>query len=112
MLSTAIYTHFSHRPAAFTKAIATRELRGRVGFAGVSITDSLQTTAAASFGGPAKVGVAAAKAGVDLLLFTGESAASKAGHALREKLRAGSLKRAAFEGSVNRVLRLRAKLGE
>src|SRR5215218_5705378 len=31
MLSTAIYTHFSHRPAAFTKAIATRELRGHIG---------------------------------------------------------------------------------
>jgi beta-N-acetylhexosaminidase len=112
MLSTAIYTHFSHRPAAFTKAIATRELRDRVGFAGVSITDSLQTTAAASFGGPAKVGVAAAKAGVDLLLFTGEKAASQAGHALREKLRNRTLERAVFEGSVNRVLRLRAKLGE
>jgi beta-N-acetylhexosaminidase len=112
MLSTAIYTHFSHRPAAFTKAIATRELRDRVGFGGVSITDSLQTTAAASFGGPAKVGVAAAKAGADLLLFAREKAASQAGQALREKLKAGALKRAAFEDSVNRVLRLRAKVGE
>jgi beta-N-acetylhexosaminidase len=112
MLSTAIYTHFSNRPAAFTNAIATRELRERVGFAGVSITDSLQTTAAASFGGPAKVGVAAAKAGADLLLYTGERAASRAGHALREKLKAGALERSTFETSVNRVLRLRAKLGE
>jgi len=112
MLSTAIYTHFSHRPAAFTKAIATRELRERVGFGGVSITDSLETTAAANFGGPAKVGVAAANAGADLLLFTGEKAASQAGRALREKLRNGALERPAFEDSVNRVLRLRAKLGK
>jgi beta-N-acetylhexosaminidase len=112
MLSTAIYTHFSHRPGAFTKSIATGELRQRVGFKGVSITDALETTSAADFGRPAKVAVAAAGAGADLLLYTGDGAAAKAGDALREKLRKGSLKRAPFERSVNRVLRLRAKLGE
>ena len=112
MLSTAIYTHFSHRPGAFTKSIATGELRHRVGFTGVSITDALETTSAGDFGGPAKVGVAAAKAGADLLLYTDEDAAARAGHALREKLRKGSLKRSAFESSVNRVLELRAELGK
>jgi beta-N-acetylhexosaminidase len=112
MLSTAIYTHFSHRPAAFTRKIATGELRRRVGFKGVSITDALETTSAGDFGGPAKVGVAAADAGADLLLYTGDDAASRAGDALREKLRKGKLKRARFERSVNRVLRLRAKLGK
>lgn len=111
MLSTAIYTAFSHRPGAFTKSIATRELRHQVGFKGVSITDALETTSAADFGGPAKVGVAAAKAGADLLLYTDDDAAAKAGHALRERLRKDHLKRAPFERSVNRVLRLRAKLG-
>jgi beta-N-acetylhexosaminidase len=111
MLSTAIYTHFSHRPGAFTKSIATGELRQRVGFKGVSITDALETTSAGDFGGPAKVGVAAAKAGADLLLYTRDNAAAKAGQALREKLRKGALKRQPFERSVNRVLRLRAKLG-
>ena len=112
MLSTAIYTHFSHRPAAFTRKIATGELRHHVGFAGVSITDALQTTSAAHFGGPAKVGVAAAKAGADLLLYTDGGAAARAGHALRERLRKGKLERGRFERSVNRVLRLRAKLGK
>jgi beta-N-acetylhexosaminidase len=111
MLSTAIYTHFSHRPGAFTKSIATGELRHRVGFKGVSITDALETTSAGDFGGPAKVGVAAAKAGADLLLYTGDNAAAKAGHALREKLRKRALKREPFKRSVNRVLRLRTKLG-
>jgi beta-glucosidase-like glycosyl hydrolase len=57
------------------------------------------------------VGVAAAKAGADLLLYTDDDAAAKAGHALRERLRKDHLKRAPFERSVNRVLRLRAKLG-
>jgi beta-N-acetylhexosaminidase len=111
MLSTAIYTRFSHRPGAFTKSIATRELRHQVGFKGVSITDALETTSAADFGGPAKVGVAAAKAGADLLLYTNDDAAAKAGRALRERLRKGALERADFERSVNRVLRLRGELG-
>jgi beta-N-acetylhexosaminidase len=109
MLSTAIYTHFSKRPAAFTRKIAAGELRRRVGFKGVSVTDALETTAAANFGGPAKVGVAAAEAGADLLLYTGNDAAARAGRALRNKLRNGGLKRSRFERSVNRVLRLRAK---
>jgi len=112
MLSTAIYTHFSHRPAAFTRKIATGELRRRVGFKGVSITDALETTSAADFGGPAKAGVAAAEAGADLLLYTGDGAASRASNALREKLRKGALKRSRFERSVNRVLKLRAQLGK
>jgi beta-N-acetylhexosaminidase len=112
MISNAIYTHFSHRPAAFTKSIATGELRGRIGFGGVSITDTLEATSVKSFAGPAKAGVAAAKAGVDLLLYTHDDPAAKAGHALRERLRKGSLKRSDFERSADRVLRLRAKLGK
>jgi len=112
MLSTAIYTHFSHKPAAFSKKIATDELRRRVGFKGVSITDALETTSAANFGGPAKVGVAAADAGADLLLYTGDDAAAKAGQALQKQLKNGGLNRAKAERSVNRVLRLRAGLGK
>ena len=110
MLSTAIYTHFSHRPGAFTKSIATGELREHVGFKGVSITDALETTSAADFGGPANVAFAAANAGADLLLYTDDDAAARAERALRERLRKGSLKRSDFERSANRVLRLRAKL--
>jgi hypothetical protein len=55
MLSTGIYTHFSRKPAAFSRQIATRELRDRLGwFAGVSISDTLETVSARHFGGPAK----------------------------------------------------------
>jgi beta-N-acetylhexosaminidase len=43
MLSTAIYPAFSPKPAAFARPIATGELRGRLGFEGVSITDALDT---------------------------------------------------------------------
>ena len=63
MLSTAIYPAFSPSPAAFARPIATGELRARLGFEGVSITDALDTVAVRDFGGPAKAGLAAARAG-------------------------------------------------
>ena len=47
MLSTAIYPAFSPKPAAFAPPIATGELRQRLGFAGVSITDALDSVAVA-----------------------------------------------------------------
>ncbi len=52
MLSTAIYPALSPLPAAFSPQIATGELRDRLGFEGVSITDALETVAVRSYGGP------------------------------------------------------------
>jgi beta-N-acetylhexosaminidase len=111
MLSTAIYPDLSQRPAAFSPEIATGELRHVVGFEGVSITDALQSAAAKAFGGPARVGPAAARAGTDLLLFRQYKGAAQAGAALRSALRAKQLRRSDFEPSVQRVLDLRADLG-
>ena len=110
MLSTAIYPAFSDRPAAFTRAIATGELRDRLGFEGVSITDALETPAVEDFGGTAKVAVAGARAGADLLLFARLGPAERAWKALVAKLRAGALDRAEFEAATQRVLDLRAGL--
>jgi beta-N-acetylhexosaminidase len=112
MLSTAVYTHFSKQPAIATKKIATRELRRRIGFAGVSITDALETPSVDHFGGPVPVGVDSAKAGTDLLLYTDDHDAAKAGQALQKQLKNGGLKRSKAERSVNRTLRLRARLGK
>jgi beta-glucosidase-like glycosyl hydrolase len=66
---------------------------------------------AREFGGPAKVGLAAARAGTDLLLFTDHHAAARAGRALRRRLRSGALTRPRFERSVQRVLDLRSRIG-
>jgi beta-N-acetylhexosaminidase len=110
MLSTAIYPALSPDPAAFSRQIATGELRRRLGFAGVSITDALDTVAVRAFGGPAKSGVAAARAGSDLLLFTDLPAAERAWRALAMKLRDGALDREEFEASAQRVLDLRREL--
>jgi beta-N-acetylhexosaminidase len=110
MLSTAIYPALSPLPAAFSPAIAGAELRGRLGFRGVSVTDALETVAVHAFGGPAAAGVAAASAGADLLLFTDLGTAEAAADALVRHLRRGRLRRAPFEASAGRVLRLRASL--
>jgi beta-N-acetylhexosaminidase len=110
MLSTAIYPALSPDPAAFSRAIATTELRGRLGFDGVSVTDALETVAARAYGGPAKAGVVAVRAGTDLLLFVDLAGAEAAGRALVAKLRAGALRREQFEASAQRVLDLRRDL--
>ncbi len=111
MLSTAIYPAFSDRPAAFARPIATAELRGRLGFEGVSVTDALGTVAGEDFGGPAVAGLAAVRAGVDLLLFNDLNGAEAGWKALTAQLRARKLPRAEFEAAAQRVLDLRAELG-
>lgn len=110
MLSTAIYPAFSDDPAAFTRSIVTGELRNRLGFDGVTITDALETPAVEDFGSTAKAAAAGARAGVDLLLFARLGPAERAWRTLVEKLRAGKLDRGEFEDSVQRVLDLRAQL--
>jgi beta-N-acetylhexosaminidase len=111
MMSNAIYPAFSERPAVFSEALATGELRKRLGFDGVSISDALNAAAAEAFGGPAKAARAAAAAGTDLLLFRNYKSAIRAGAALRAALRSRALPRAQFERSAQRVLDLRADLG-
>lgn len=112
MLSTAIYPAFSPKPAAFARPIATGELRSRLGFRGVSITDALETVAVRDFGGAASAGTAAARAGTDLLLFADFREAARARRALWLGLRSGAFDRGTFEVSVGRVLRLRHGLAD
>jgi beta-N-acetylhexosaminidase len=110
MLSTATYPAFSNRPAAFTKRIATGELRGRLGFRGVTITDSLGGAAVAEFGGQREAAVDGAAAGDDLLLFD-DLPSALAGHkALVKQLHVGALKRPPFLAAAGRVLALRRGL--
>jgi beta-N-acetylhexosaminidase len=110
MMSIAIYPAFSERPAVFSRVLATGELRERLGFEGVSISDALQAVAAQAFGGPAKIARAAAAAGTDLLLFRDYRASARAGAALRAALRARVLPKGEFVASAQRVLDLRAGL--
>lgn len=110
MLGLATYTAFGDRPAALSPKIATGELRGRLGFEGVSITDSLDAAAAQSFAGRERVAIAAAGAGSDLLLYGDWRTAREVSRPLRQRVTSGKLDRGDFEASVERVLALRRGL--
>lgn len=110
MVGTAIYPAFSRKPAAFERKIVTGELRNRLGFKGVTITDALGTVAARAFGGPRRLTPAAVRAGMDLMLFTDSRDALKGQDAMADRVRSKKLDSAAFRRSVDRVLRLRARL--
>ncbi len=110
MVGTAIYPAFGPRPAAFEKKIVTGELRRRLGYRGVTVTDALGTVAARDFGPPRKLTVAAARAGMDLMLFTDFRNALKGQDSITDRLKAGKISPKQFRRSVDRILRLRARL--
>ncbi len=111
MLSTAVYTALdAAHPAALSRRIATGELRRRMGFRGVSVSDDLDTPALAASGGTATVAVTAARAGTDMLIFVGQAAGPRAARGIASALASGALARPAAERSVARILALRAAL--
>jgi len=113
MTATAAYPALddARTPAMFSRPVVTGELRERLGFAGVALTDDLQVPAVGRFGPPGRRALLAAGAGNDLLLFAQDEAAGAAAvDALEEAYASGRLPRAEHEASVARVLALRASL--
>lgn len=111
MTSTAVYPALSPRPALLSPAAVNGELRGHLGFRGVSITDDLNVPGLRPFGPPQRLGLLAAQAGNDLLLYAGGySAAASSYESLVSAAQAGQLNPAATRASVRRVLALRASL--
>ncbi len=114
MVSWAVYPALDPgRPAGLSRVIVGGELRQRLGFGGVTITDALEAGALRAFGTIQNRGLLAAQAGMDLLLcseqnFTeGEQAAT----GLENGYRDGQLGHTAFTAALQRVLALRASLG-
>ena len=111
MISSARYPALGgDLPASQDREVATDELRGRLGFEGVSITDSLEAPGATAGASPATVATRAAAAGSDILLYVHCDAGVKAAATLRDALDSGTLDRAEFERSVDRILALRSTL--
>jgi beta-N-acetylhexosaminidase len=111
MLATAVYRALDNLPAAFSKRWIGEELRDRLGFRGVTISDDLQTPAVASFGSIRERAVRAAKAGIDVPLFVGTYRASaQAAEGLVAAARGGVLSPADLDETAQRVLRLRKRL--
>jgi beta-N-acetylhexosaminidase len=112
MLSWATYPALDRtRPAGLSKTIIQGELRGRLKFSGVTITDALEAGALQPFGPTSRRALLAAGAGMDLILCSGQSASegATATGALATALTRGTLARPAFITSVQRILALRAR---
>ncbi|MEE4494791.1 glycoside hydrolase family 3 N-terminal domain-containing protein [Streptomyces sp. BE230] len=112
MLSWAIYTALdSTRPAGLSPTVV-GELRNRLGYTGVTITDALEAGALQSFGSTSQRVVTAASAGMDLLLCSSRSVSQgdEAVTALSDALASGQLDGAAFDAAAARVAALRAGL--
>ncbi|MFF1926550.1 glycoside hydrolase family 3 N-terminal domain-containing protein [Streptomyces sp. NPDC058221] len=112
MLSWAIYTALdSARPAGLSPAVV-GELRDRLGYTGVTITDALEAGALQAFGSTSQRAVLAASAGMDLLLCSSRSVSQgdEAVTALSDALASGELDATAFDAAAARVNALRAGL--
>jgi beta-N-acetylhexosaminidase len=114
MVSWAVYPALDPgRPAGLSATIVDGELRQRLGFQGVTITDALEAGALRGYGTIQNRGLLAAEAGMDLILCSaqdvGEGEQATAG--LEDGYRDGRLGQQAFTAAVRRVLALRASLG-
>ncbi|HEX4363513.1 MAG TPA: glycoside hydrolase family 3 N-terminal domain-containing protein [Solirubrobacteraceae bacterium] len=111
MLSTAVYPALDALPAAFSQSWISDELRTRLRFAGVTITDDLGTPAVASFGSLAQQATLAVRAGIDLPLFAKSyTAGAQAAEGLLRAASDGRLDAGSLRAQAQRVLALRARI--
>jgi len=113
MVSWAVYPALDPRwPAGFSAAVIGGDLRGRLSFAGVTITDALGAGALQASGTTGQRATLAASAGMDLILCSGQTVdqGEQARTALQHGLASGTLHHAAFMAAVQRVMSLRSSL--
>ena len=113
MLDWAVYPNIgSRRPAGLSTKVIKGELRGRLGFTGVTETDAIGAGALGAFGSTSSRAVQAAAAGDDLILSAGQhlSEGTDAMAALVTAERDGTLNLADFEASAARIIALRSTL--
>ncbi|MBO0868093.1 MAG: hypothetical protein J2P15_05970, partial [Micromonosporaceae bacterium] len=99
-------------PSGLSPRIVRGELRGRLKFQGVTITDAIEAGALNSFGDTGARAVAAAAAGMDIILCSARSVAQgqDATDALQAAVADGQLDRGEALHALQRVLALRAPL--
>jgi beta-N-acetylhexosaminidase len=113
MASWAVYPALdpSH-PAGLSSTVIQSELRGRLGYQGVTITDAIEAGALTSFGTSAQRAVLAAGAGMDVLLCSAQdpTQGQSVVTALASALDSGQLDATDFNTAVQRVTALRNSL--
>ena len=110
MASWAIYPALdAAHPAGLSPAVIQGELRGRLGYQGVTITDAIEAGALAAFGSYGQRALLAAQAGMDLLLCSAQDVTEGQAvvTALASAVDSGQLDAAAFDAAVQRVTALR-----
>ncbi|HTZ24677.1 MAG TPA: glycoside hydrolase family 3 N-terminal domain-containing protein [Streptosporangiaceae bacterium] len=113
MVSWAVYPALDPgRPAGLSATIVDGELRQRLGFKGVTITDALEAGALRAFGSYQNRALLAAEAGMDLILCSVQNVTEgeQATAGLEEGYRDGSLGKQAFTTAAQRVLALRESM--
>ena len=113
MVSWATYPALGSRlPAALSPSIVASELRGRVGFSGVTITDALGAGALGAYGTLQNKTMLAGRAGMDALLCTAIKPLPgwKCVDGLKAGYLDGALPKTAFQGQLAQLLALRASL--
>jgi beta-N-acetylhexosaminidase len=113
MLSWATYTALDRsHPAGLSATVVQNELRARLGYSGVTISDALEAGALNAFGSTSQRAVSAAQAGMDLILCSARDVTQgqAATTALANALDSGQLDATVFNAAVNRVTTLRAGL--
>jgi len=113
MVSWAVYPALgTKRPAGLSSNVVGGELRTRLGFTGVTITDALEAGALSAYGSTQNRATQAAGAGMDLILCASGSVSQgiTAMDGMRTAYNNGTLPHAAFQAAVNRVIALRQGL--
>ncbi|HEY2689241.1 MAG TPA: glycoside hydrolase family 3 N-terminal domain-containing protein [Streptosporangiaceae bacterium] len=113
MVSWAVYPALgTKRPAGLSSNVVGGELRTRLGFTGVTITDALEAGALSAYGSTQNRATLAAGAGMDLILCASGSVSQgiTAMDGMRTAYNNGTLPHAAFQAAVNRVIALRQGL--
>lgn len=109
MASWAVYPTLDAVPAGLSSKWMKDELRTRLGFKGVTITDAIEAGSLKPFGTIAEVAVKASRAGMDILLASAQDAAlgEKVWGAVVAAVKDGRINSAEFEAATNRIIALR-----
>jgi beta-N-acetylhexosaminidase len=113
MVSWAIYPALDPAfPAGLSTTVIQSELRGRLGYRGVTVTDALEAGALEAFGTSTERAVLAARAGMDLILCAARDVAQgrEVTAGLASALDSGQLNPADFAAALQRVTSLRTAL--
>ncbi|KAH6896230.1 glycosyl hydrolase family 3 N terminal domain-containing protein [Coprinopsis sp. MPI-PUGE-AT-0042] len=109
MAGWAVYPTLDTVPAGLSSKWMKDELRRRLGFKGVTITDAIEAGSLKPFGTIAEVAVKATRAGMDILLASAQNATlgETVWGAVVAGVKDGRINSAEFEAATNRIIALR-----